>query len=274
MATQIQTVVTVGLLVLVLLVAVFVYRNTVVFAVAGDANIDDGTLFVNSTDNRVGIKNKIPTFTLDITGDVNTSTKIREGGYVLIPHGTIVMWTGSLAPSGWALCDGANGTPDLRGRFVLSFGQGSGLTNRLVNQTGGAETHTLTVNEMPSHTHTGTTAASGDHNHSGSTSSNGAHTHTINDPGHSHTMTINNTDDENFSAQPGQVPPADANTAISSYQSGTSTTGITINSNGSHAHSINTDGSHSHTFTTNSTGGDQAHNNMPPFYVLAYIMKL
>jgi hypothetical protein len=37
-----------------------------------------------------------------------------------IPSGTIAMWKGSIAtiPSGWVLCNGANGTPDLRDRFV------------------------------------------------------------------------------------------------------------------------------------------------------------
>lgn len=135
----------VGVAVIAVLAAVFVYRTTVVFGVGGDMNIDDGTLFVNSSDNRVGVRNKLPGFTLDVSGDVNTNTKIRESGFALIPYGTIVMWTGSTAPNGWVLCDGTNGTPDLQGRIILSQGQGSGLTNRLINQVGGAETHTLTI---------------------------------------------------------------------------------------------------------------------------------
>ena len=247
----------IGIAVLAIFAAVFIYRTTVVFGVGEDINVDDGTLFVNVSDNRVGVKNKTPGFTLDVSGDVNSTNKIREGGFALIPFGTIVMWTGSTAPSGWALCDGTNGTPDLRGRFVLSQGQGSGLTNRLINQVGGAETHTLTVQEMPSHTHTGTTALAG------------THTHTINDPGHTHTQTTVNDDYNNSGSYPDLTKPSYPNYDSSGTNTWTdtinsSTTGITINSAGEH----------SHTFTTNSTGGGQAHNNMPPFYALAYIMKL
>ncbi len=41
-----------------------------------------------------------------------------------IPSGGIIMWSGSVAsiPQGWALCDGTNGTPDLKDRFVISAG--------------------------------------------------------------------------------------------------------------------------------------------------------
>jgi microcystin-dependent protein len=155
------------------------------------------------------------------------------------------------------LCDGTNGTPDLRGRFVLSQGQGSGLTNRLINQIGGAETHTLTVQEMPSHTHTGSTDLAG------------THTHTINDPGHTHTQTTVNDDYNNSGTYPDLTKPSYPN-----YDSaGTNTWTDTINSSTTGI-TINSAGEHSHPFTTNSTGGGQAHNNMPPFYALAYIMKL
>lgn len=66
-----------------------------------------------------------------------TPTTIGGGG--TLPAGLIVMWSGLLSaiPSGWNLCDGTNGTPDLRDRFVLGAHAGDDP-----GATGGANTHT------------------------------------------------------------------------------------------------------------------------------------
>ena len=55
-----------------------------------------------------------------------------------IPTGIIVIWSGSIAniPAGWVICDGNNGTPDLRDKFVIGAG---GSLNP--NDTGGSATH-------------------------------------------------------------------------------------------------------------------------------------
>ena len=36
-----------------------------------------------------------------------------------LPSGSIIIWTGSTIPDGWAICNGENGTPDLRNRFLV-----------------------------------------------------------------------------------------------------------------------------------------------------------
>lgn len=66
------------------------------------------------------------------------------------PVGGIILWSGSTSdiPTKWHLCDGTNGTPDLRGRFVIGAGGSYD-----VGATGGESEHTLTVDEMPSHKH-------------------------------------------------------------------------------------------------------------------------
>lgn len=117
-----------------------------------------------------------PTGVQGITGPSGPS---GTSGTVL-PSGLLMMTAApGGAPAGWLLCDGTavsrttysslfsiigttygvgdNSTtfnlPDLRGRVPIGSGQGSGLTNRTLGGTGGSETHTLTVDEIPAHTH-------------------------------------------------------------------------------------------------------------------------
>ena len=113
------------------------------------------------------------------------------------------MWSGATTniPSGWVLCNGSNGTPDLRDRFVVGAGNTYG-----VGAKGGEATHKLTVNEMPSHTHNLPTSMDSNLNHANLCFLTGA----INSP-------------------------------------------IGISSD--------------------SRGGNQAHNNLPPYYALCFIMK-
>lgn len=87
-----------------------------------------------------------------------------------LPRGIITMWSGATnaVPSGWALCDGNNGTPNLKDRFIVGAGQSYGVGN-----TGGNWTQTpsvwtnaagtginvagtaITEAQMPWHTHSG-----------------------------------------------------------------------------------------------------------------------
>ena len=151
------------------------------------------------------------------------------------------MWSGliSAIPTGWSLCDGTDGTPDLRNRFIVGAGDEYDR-----NDVGGEKSVQLTENELPSHNHT--------------IDPSGSHTHSITDPGHSHSHTRTNfkenVDNGNESDLAG-TPTTDSTAS--------STTGISIDSNNSE-----------HTHIINNTGGDNAHENRPPYFALAYIMKL
>tara|TARA_A100001515_G_scaffold69243_1_gene55047 strand:- start:638 stop:1573 length:936 start_codon:yes stop_codon:yes gene_type:complete len=90
----------------------------------------------------------------DFTYNPNTNLiKLDGTAGGIIPTGGIIMWSGAAnaIPTGFVLCNGSNGTPDLRNRFIVGAGSGS---NYNVNDTGGADSVTLTVDQIPPHTHT------------------------------------------------------------------------------------------------------------------------
>ena len=80
------------------------------------------------------------------------------GDNPFVPSGVIVMWAGTIAtvPSGWYLCDGQNGTPNLLDRFIVGAGNVYNM-----NDTGGSSDAIVV-----SHTHTGSPASGGAHSHS------------------------------------------------------------------------------------------------------------
>ncbi len=111
-----------------------------------------------------------------ITNNIEVRDTVTASCYALnatgngpVPKGAIIMWSGAEIPYGWALCDGTNGTPDLRGRFIVGYHPEKDDYNNpgdiseggtYAGNRGGETTHKLTISEMPRHNHGG-----GKHNH-------------------------------------------------------------------------------------------------------------
>jgi len=171
-----------------------------------------------------------------------------------MPRGAIIMWSGLLAniPVGWALCDGANGTPDLIGKFIT--GAASPTTDP--GETGGTNSLNLTTDNLPAHTHIATEAA---HTHtiSGTVASAGAHTHTMTPPGSTNGK-------------------GDPTGSYAGFQSTSSTSsGGATGSAGAHTHTLSAAAtSTTPNITVSDTGSGAAFDNRPAYYALAFLMKL
>ena len=78
-------------------------------------------------------------------------SQITTQGSSSVPKGTILPWYGNLSsiPSGFLLCNGTNGTPNLLDRFLVGAG-----ANYVLGDIGGETFHQLTITEMPNHNHT------------------------------------------------------------------------------------------------------------------------
>jgi hypothetical protein len=172
--------------------------------------------------------------------------------------GTILLWSGPAKsiPAGWVLCDGANGTPDLRNRFIRGA-SGAGV----VGEAGGSAVHTHLA---------------------------AGHEHPVPALGHVHS--IDTMDD--ISTDPAGDHTHEVGTAIgnSIHVDQLGFGGVTVAAEG-HTHTLRTSRPawHRHvlnipgtgtvgTTSTNTISIDdslvQSAGNLPPYYALCYIMKL
>ena len=180
-------------------------------------------------------------------GVISTQTFVNTTVNTRVPAGIITMWYGAVlaVPAGWNLCDGTNGTPDLRNRFIVGAG-----TTYAVGNTGGAADAPLV-----SHTHTANSSSAA----------------VITDPGHRH---VYGSDD--------QAASFGGYNTISTYgydaQSTSSGAGVhtlTKNTSLQNAGELTNISARITTSTTINASGVSATNaNLPPYYALCYIMKL
>lgn len=184
--------------------------------------------------------------TLAITGNLTLDGASGTSGQVIVSAGSgntptwgnafvagmIMMWSGSIAsiPTGWALCDGTSGTPNLQDRFVIGAG-----SSYAVAATGGSKDAIVV-----SHSHTV----------SGSTTTAGDHVHSI-------LLSGLNTAEPRAAARI---------TAGNDGYDQAGAAGNYLSTAGNHTHSISG--------TTNTQGSSATNANLPPYYALAYIMKL
>jgi len=202
---------------------------------SGDVVYHNGTTWVSlpkGTDGQV----------LTLSGGVPVWAAGGGGGS--IPSGLIAMWSGLLSaiPSGWYLCDGSNGTPNLLSKFIRSVPSGTDP-----GSTGGQDSVTLAEANMPAHTHTISEQAA----HTHTISSDGAHVHTV--PEH-----------------------ADVEQGGGGFAGAVSDFGtVNTSSAGAHSHggASGSGNAHSHGGVTGSKGSGTAYDNRPAYYELAFIMK-
>ena len=230
----------------------------------------------------------------------------------IMPAGTVTQTARSTAPVGWLLCEGqtvsritydrlfdaigtsygtGDGTttftlPNLKGRVPV--GRDSSQTEfDSLGESGGVKTVTLAETQIPSHAHSGTTALDGAHTHtySGTTGGESGHSHGITgisglggagagqlalqNDGNLVWYRGNGTTWASGQGGGGSIPAM----TVGGNQS-TSTGGSSGHTHGFSGTTSGVSNNHNHTFTTGNTGGGLAHENLQPYVVLNYMIKV
>lgn len=162
-----------------------------------------------------------------------------------VPNGAILMWSGSIdqIPEGWHICDGTNGTPDLRDRFIVGAGKGYNIGGN-----GGTNENKLSIDQFPK-----------DFTVSGTTYNNGLHDHISSNMIHRVGWPIHSQDQNNY------------DTRLLASDDWTDEWGKEWKNLDMR---ISVDGYHNHSFRSDPIGKGKSIENRPPFYALAFIMKV
>lgn len=188
------------------------------------------------------------------------------------------LWAFKFGPD---LGDGTFQLVDRRGRVALGSGMGAGLSNYAVGDTGGEESHQLTVGETPAHAHTITDPG---HTHA---FTGIAHNHAVTDPGHVHAIT--DPTHNHGPAAPSAffmtsgVAPNLANgpgtAVVFSTPTAAAATGISVNNNttGLTVNNATAGGTNANATTgiagTNNAGGGGFHENRQPYVASRFIVR-
>ena len=259
----------------------------VAVTVASD-NVDHHIVFADGTANNQGLQ-------ADTDFKYNPSTNTLTVGTISatnfsgipdsFPSGGIIIWSGAAnnLPNGWSLCDGQNGTPDLRNRFVIGASSGTGDTTYpglSVNATGGNADTTLVSHShtVDSHTHGDGTLVVDNHTHNVNINTNN-NTHT-----HSHVMP----GDDQLTFANGRAGWSNRSAGSYPYDANSSTNGaghMWLTSDNTHTHSHNVNGNTGGSApgisgstgasspATNAQGSSATNANLPPYFALCYIIK-
>lgn len=186
-----------------------------------------------------------PHFATTITNLIGAKTTLQQ----VYPVGSIYTSTVNTNPSilfgfgNWEAIEG--------GRVLLASGNGYNA-----GSTGGSPTHTLKIDELPSHNHGGSVTQAGAHGHTGISTANGAHTHDA--------YCYQYSKGNSYTTSP-------TITSIVST-SGRYTIPVTVNKAGEHTHDIQINNNGNHTHGIPNQGDNKAHNIMQP-YLVVYIWK-
>lgn len=247
---------------------------------------------------------------LSVPGDVNFTGDATVNGVPIIslPIGAIVYWSSVSLPSGWALCDGSSGTPDLRELFIIG-GSSAGDTGGSLSKTtssDGSHTHSVTTSSAGGHTHT-FSVFSGGVTHSlvnlTTASNSGSNTHSYNTsqqmsltylPSHTHSggtpfsgiaYSAVGSLRRNWNSGSFEIKtPAPDGSSLSHTHSVTQsshahTHTLTFANGGSHTHTISTVStvaSHTHTvtFATENAHTHTVTDSRPPYHALYAIIRV